>query len=308
MKRSSNKEESPNKSAKREKEISTRNTHKYSFKNSYREFSTSTGYQQHHAISLNTTNQLLAVYVVYRTTINIYTTDGYLVTIFKVVGDTFLSMYKSFIGLHFSDHMIVYSCVNSSSDGLIRINDYNIRHVQLLELGCIECDGNNIYLANKTYLHDTSIDILSHDVEFIRKFEAYSGYPIAIKVRGDDMIMLDAISLVRKIANKFRLIDKRLIQILEYSLSSEQLIRTIKLNTEAMPFPTYLCFDQFHNLLIGNDSSKEFAILYRGGRISYRKMNQKDPIVRFAGLEVTDKLELIRLEKYTGRIRIYKSK
>ncbi|KAI6646489.1 hypothetical protein LOD99_12610 [Oopsacas minuta] len=269
----------------KKQKIETNSTHKlkeiYRFtKNKYREFDTLSSLR---AFCLHSTRSLMAVLTEtldrHHTLVKIYTLDGDLVTIYDIFPSFCL------IGLHLSDNIMLTTGIN---DELTRWNGYNAKSKKINIFYCDKDDKIYTFFDPRPLiaLENTQIDIYSLDLDKVGAFTIQQMCrPLAIRIQDDNMVVLCS-GLRRNI-------------ILRYSLSTKELLQTVKLNCSHFKSPLmgFTCLDPLSNLLIGSYTCDKLAVWYLNGRLRYYG-NPGGYSSRLVGLALSNEFHIITATDY----------
>ncbi|KAI6649384.1 hypothetical protein LOD99_11750 [Oopsacas minuta] len=283
-------------------EKSYTNEELYSFTNNkFIEFRISTNI---HAFCLHSNEPLIAISTNLHTSnsifypIMIYTLNGDLVTYFSFPNTVYSSG-----NIYISYDMLL---TNHSHYGTTRVNDYNVKNIDSIGLNnCFCCDKDDhiyaycSYTKPQIHIHTQDFDKIGY-ISIAQKRSS----PMAMKIQDDSMVIM---------STKYHKYSTRgNITILVYSISSKELMQTVKFNKHFFENDYHLsiCLDPFSDVLIGRNFSmtdkEKIAVWHFGGRVRCYKCydipnNRNDQL---NGLAMTKDFEIVR-STTKGYIRLY---
>ncbi|KAI6646490.1 hypothetical protein LOD99_12611 [Oopsacas minuta] len=148
--------------------------------------------------------------------------------------------------MYLSDNIML---TTESYHGITLQNGYNVKNFSFMQDFCFDCDkDDNIYVivGSKTFTEEenTQIYIYSPDLENIGAFSIQKlCCPVTIRIQEDNMVVM---------CSK---LQPHWSKILRYSLSTKELLQTVKFNSAFFQITSrlFLCFDPLDNLIIGCD-------------------------------------------------------
>ena len=243
---------------------------------------------------VDATNELVIIFYKYMNSsrCNIYTVDGYLVTICSGKLDTSTIRY---VKLYFSARMFVL-LVNrepSYTHELIQCNEYTFIRCCIVSrrTDCFDCDQDYIYVS-RSYKDKSYIDLYTHDVKLFRTIYSIPGSHIAMKVRDDCVFLLSK-------GNSF------IMSLVQLSLVSGEIIRSFNVPYVSFTYPTFISFHPLGYVIIGYTSTERLDVLYLDEIIRCDDLSSMKTPFAISSMATTVKGDLI-CASYLGKcIRVY---